>query len=145
MKSPKSRFLAWMRLPIIKTNFFWLPFKSLEWVKVLKPCAHQDWIYLIKITVFYSILFLQNNCFLFQYILKYNLFLWWRSWIFSIITPVFSVTWSFRKNSNMLIWCSRSISSYYFLWLMINFFKILWLIESSKEQHLFETEIFLVH
>jgi len=27
-----------------------------------------------------------------------------RSWIFSIITPVFSVTWSFRNHSNMLIW-----------------------------------------
>ncbi len=29
-----------------------------------------------------------------------------QSWIFSIITPVFSVTWSFRNHSNMLIWCS---------------------------------------
>jgi len=37
-------------------------------------------------------------------ILKRNLFLCWQSWIFSIITPVFSVTWSFRNNSKMLIW-----------------------------------------
>ncbi len=27
-----------------------------------------------------------------------------QSWIFSIVTPVFSVTWYFRNNSNMLIW-----------------------------------------
>ncbi len=33
-----------------------------------------------------------------------------QSWIFSIITPVFSVTWSFRNHSNMLILCSRNIS-----------------------------------
>ncbi len=39
----------------------------------------------------------------FLYILKCNFFLWWQSWIFSIITPVFSVTWSFRNHSNMLI------------------------------------------
>ncbi len=25
---------------------------------------------------------------------------------FSFITPVFSVTWSFRNHSHMLIWCS---------------------------------------
>ncbi len=42
-------------------------------------------------------------------ILKSNLFLWWQSWIFSIITPVFSVTWSFRNHSNMLICCLRNI------------------------------------
>ncbi len=30
------------------------------------------------------------------YILKWNLFIWWQRWIVSIITPVFSVTWSFR-------------------------------------------------
>jgi len=30
--------------------------------------------------------------------LKWYLFLWWQSWIFSIITPVFSVTWSFRNH-----------------------------------------------
>jgi len=27
-----------------------------------------------------------------------------QSWIFSIITPVFRVTWSFRNHFNMLIW-----------------------------------------
>ncbi len=35
-----------------------------------------------------------------------------QSWIFSIIIPVFSVTWSFRNHSNMLICCSRHNSSY---------------------------------
>jgi len=34
-------------------------------------------------------------------IFKSILFLWWQSWIFSIITPVFSVTWSFRDHSNV--------------------------------------------
>ncbi len=33
-----------------------------------------------------------------------KLFPWWQSWIFSIITRIFSVTWSFRNHSNMLIW-----------------------------------------
>jgi len=32
---------------------------------------------------------------------KCYLFLWWQNWIFSIITPVFSVTWSFRNHYNM--------------------------------------------
>ncbi len=77
-----------------------------------------------------------------------------RSCIFSIITPVFSVTWSFRNHSNMLICCSRNISDYYQCWKQlccfifwwkpkcILFFRILWWIESSKEQHLFEIGIF---
>ncbi len=34
-----------------------------------------------------------------------------QSWIFfAVITPVFSVTWSFRKYSDMMIWCSSNIS-----------------------------------
>jgi len=41
-----------------------------------------------------------NNIYLFQ---------WWKSWIFSIITPVFRV-WCFREHSKMLIWCLRNIS-----------------------------------
>ncbi len=36
-----------------------------------------------------------------------------QSWIFSIITPVFIVTWSFRNHSNMLICCSCNIYDYY--------------------------------
>ncbi len=49
---------------------------------------------------------LLNYCFPFEYILKWNVFLWWQSWIFSIITLVFSVTLSYRNQSNMLICCS---------------------------------------
>ncbi len=41
-----------------------------------------------------------NNCFLCEYLLIYFCD---QSWIFSIITPVFSVTWFFRNHSNMLI------------------------------------------
>ncbi len=54
-----------------------------------------------------------------------------QSWIFSIITPVFSVTWSFR-NHNMLICCSRNISDYYQCWkqLLLNIFWKLWYIFS---------------
>ncbi len=46
---------------------------------------------------------IENSCFLCEYLFKYNLFLWCASWIFSIITPVFSVTWSFRNHSNILL------------------------------------------
>ncbi len=67
-----------------------------------------------------------------------------QSCIFSIITPVFSVTWCFRNHYNMLICCSRNISDYYqcwkqlcctiFLWKLwcILFFRIHRWIESSK-------------
>ncbi len=43
-----------------------------------------------------------------------------QSWIFSI----FSVTWSFRNHSHMLIWCSRNISDYYQCWkgVLLNIF-----------------------
>jgi len=36
-----------------------------------------------------------------------------QSWIFSIITLFFSVTWSFRNHSDMMICFSRNISYYY--------------------------------
>ncbi len=36
-----------------------------------------------------------------------------QSRIFSIIPPVFSLTWSFRNHSNMLIFSSRKMSYYY--------------------------------
>jgi len=38
------------------------------------------------------------------------LFMWRQSRIFSINTPVFSVTWSFRNHFNMQICCSGNIS-----------------------------------
>ncbi len=62
--------------------------------------------------------------------------------------------WNFQqhdyfRNHNMLIWCSRYIS-YYQFWKLLHIFvetvtsfsRILWWLESSKEQHLFEIEIF---
>ncbi len=82
--------------------------------------------------------------------------LWWIEcrWMFSIITPVFSVTWSFRNHSNMLICCSIYISYNYQCWkqlccfiffveTVIHFLRVFWYIESSKEQHLFEILIWL--
>ncbi len=30
-----------------------------------------------------------------------------------VVTPVFSVTWSFINHSNMVIWCSRNVTYYY--------------------------------
>jgi len=45
-------------------------------------------------------------------------------WIFSIITPVFGVTWSFRNHSNM-IWLSRNI---YQCWQQLCCFIFLWIL-----------------
>ncbi len=77
-----------------------------------------------------------------------------QSCIFSIITPVFSVTWSseiilicwFAAQETFLIIINveNSCAAQYFLWKLwyILFFRIHRWIESSKEQHLFEIEIF---
>ncbi len=71
--------------------------------------SHQGCIYLVKYLVktviLWKIITNLSNCFLFEYIVFYSVI---QSWIFSIIIPVFSVTWSFR-NSNMLICYSRNI------------------------------------
>jgi len=58
--------------------------------------AHKGWIYLMKNTVKAVILW---NILTIFYCSKFkcNLF----SWIFNIITPVFSVTWSSRNHSNI--------------------------------------------
>ncbi len=72
----------------------------------------------------------------------------------AFIWPNMIVTWSFRNHSNMLIYCSRNISDYYQCWKQLCctiflwkwwyflFFRIHRWIGSSKEQHLFEIEIF---
>ncbi len=74
-----------------------------------------------------------------------------QSWIFSIITSVYNVTWSLRNNYNILNWCLRNISYYYQCWnkfLLINIFVktmihfYLLCIKSSKEKHWSEIEIF---
>ncbi len=53
-----------------------------------------------------KLFFLFKRTFLFEYIIKYNLFLWFQSWILSIISPV---TWSLRNHSNILICCSKNM------------------------------------
>ncbi len=63
--------------------------------------AHQGSIYLIKNRVKCNTMkffFPFKYFFLFKHIFKCDWFLWWQSWIFSIIT-VSSVTWSFRNHS----------------------------------------------
>ncbi len=54
-----------------------------------------------------------NNCFLLYFKMLFILVM--QIWIFSIITQVFIVTWSFRNSSNMLIWCSKIMSSFLLL------------------------------
>ncbi len=87
-------------------SYFWLCLKAVSY-------AHQDCIYLIK-----------NS--------NKTVILWSLSWIFSIITSVFSVTWFFRNHFNMLISCSSNVSYYfvencfaasYFLWKLWYFFQ----------------------
>ncbi len=90
----------------LNEKFHWL---SLQYSSVLqslfteaafinqKYCENSEILLQFKITVFHLNIF---------WILIYSCD---QSWIFSIITPVFSVTWSFRNHSNMLIFCSRNI------------------------------------
>ncbi len=55
------------------------------------------------------------------------------------ITPI---TWSIRNHSNILICCSKNIYYYYVEDSWVEFFRFLWWIESSEEQHLSGIEIF---
>ncbi len=137
-----------------------LQFKSLGSVRFIfiqVSSAHQGCIYLIKNTVktvkLWNIITILNSCFLYEYIVKCNLFLWSKLY-FQHHYCSLQCHMIFRNHYNMLICCSRNISDYYqcwkqlccpiFLWKpwYILFFRILWWIESSKEQHLFEMEIF---
>ncbi len=54
------------------------------------------------------------------------------------ITPVLSVTWFFRNNSNMLIWWSRNISYYHPCWKQLRCFIFLW-----KRWHMFVHDSFM--
>ncbi len=71
-----------------------------------------------------------------------------QSWIFSIITPVFSVTRFFRNHTNMLICCSRNISCWkqlcclIFLWKRWNFF---FLMNSTFIRKLFIGNIYYIY
>ncbi len=112
--------------------------------------AQQSCIYLIKNTVkMWNIITVKTSCFLREYLLKCNLFLWSKLY-FQHHYSSLQCHMIFRNHSNMLICCSRNISDYYqcwkqlccsiFLWRLwcILFFRIHRWIESSKEQHLFE-------
>ncbi len=86
--------------------------------------------------------------FLFVHILKCNLFLWWKSWIFSIITLVFSVTWSFRNHANLplkkhlLSMLKIVLRLHIFVETVIRNYQVWW-IESWKEQHLLKLKSFV--
>ncbi len=96
---------------------------------------------------------IKNRFFLCEYMLNCNLFLW-SNLYFQHHYSSLQCHMIFRNHNNMLICCSRNISDYYqcwkqlcctiFLWKSwcILFFRIHRWIESSKEQHLFEIEIF---
>ncbi len=77
--------------------------------------AHQACIYLIHNTakaVIFGNIVIKITAFYLD-IFFYVIFSCDQSKTFSIITPVFSVTWSFRNHSNMLICCSRNVYYYY--------------------------------
>ncbi len=100
----------------------------------------------------WNIIIILNNCFLCEYVLNCNLFLWSKLY-FQHHYSSLQCHMIFRNHNNMLICCSRNISDYYqcwkqlcctiFLWKpwYILFFRIHRWIESSKEQHLFEIDI----
>ncbi len=104
--------------------------------------AQQGCIYQVKLWIL-----LEFKMFSMQISVKLNLFLW------SKLNFQHHYS-SLQNHYNMMICCSRNIYDYYqswkqlccpiFLWKLwyILFFRILWQIESSKEQCLFETEIF---
>ncbi len=76
------------------------PFSSNKYLIRVATCAHMY----TRIWGRKKSLILQPiSIFFLLYILKCHLFLWGQNWIFSIITTVFGITWSFRNHSNMLI------------------------------------------
>ncbi len=113
--------------------------------------AHRGCIYWIKNTVkMCDIITIYNNCFLCEYLLKCNLFLWSKLY-FQHHYSSLQCHMIFRNHYNILIYCSRNISDYYQWKKLFCCFIILrkvWYVlcfstdESSKEQHLFEMEIF---
>jgi len=113
-----------------------LPFKSFGLIRYIN--AYQDWIYLIKNIIMLLDVLLQFKIYVSIW-LDFKIYCW-QSWFFSIITPVFSVTWSFRNHSNMMICCSRNISLYYQCWKqllkgLVHFWKKLLLIIYSPPCH----------
>ncbi len=70
----------------------------------------------------------EGNCFLFEYVLKCTVIYSCdgKAEFSAAITPVISVTWSFRNHSNMLICHSRNISHYYQCWKKLCCLIFLW-------------------
>ncbi len=87
--------------------------------------AHQGCIYLIKNTIktviLWNIITMYNKCFLCEYIVKCNLFLWCKAEFSSLQCHMI-----FRNHSNMLICCSKNISLYYQCWKQLCCFVFLW-------------------
>ncbi len=114
--------------------------------------GHQAYIYLIKNTIktviMWNIITIWKRYFIFECILKTSFIPVMRSCIFSIITPVFSVTWS----SEIIIICWFAAQETFLININVEnsfcgngnifHFRILWCVEILKEQHLFEIEIF---
>ncbi len=106
-------------------------------------------IYLVKNTIktliFKNIITNQINCFLFLYILNCSLFLWsaysFSSEIILICRFAFYCFWFLTFDRYE---CLKQLCCFILLWKQgcIFIFRILWWIESSKEQHLSEREIF---
>ncbi len=66
-----------------------------------------------------NIITIYNNCFLFEYNSKCNLFLWWKAAFSEAIAPVISVTWSFRNHSNMLIYTHTHVHTQIYILIYI--------------------------
>ncbi len=94
-------------------TYLQLPFKGVESLLLTKAVENQ-WNSNV-VNYYYS------NCIITVNVI-YSLFLTCdQSWIFSIITPVFSVTWSFRNQCNMII-CSGNFSYYCWKQLCCSYF-----------------------
>ncbi len=114
--------------------------------------AHQGCIYLIKnpiktVKLWNNIIIIQNNTFLFEYILKYNLFLWYKAAFSASLlqssvshdpSEIILIYW-FAAQENFLLLSMLKMN----IFCVNHDFRILWWIESSKEQYLFEIEIFV--
>ncbi len=104
-------FVSWephMGKPVTKQHLFLTLFKG---VTIQNICEAAYWSSLYIFTKFWNIVKYYYNLksmFSIAMYFKMQFIPLMQSYIFSIITPVFSVTWSFRNHSNMLIWCSKT-------------------------------------
>ncbi len=105
--------------------------------------AHQGCIYLIKSTVkpviFWNIITIYSNCFLFTFILKCNLYLWCKAEILASLLSLQCHMILQKSFADLLL--KKPVENSFYGNNYIFFRNIGW-IESSKEQHLFAIEIF---